>query len=169
MTITHPEFTKHNTAQTVQDARDKTMAKAENDKAGTCCPCCGQRCKVYKRHLNANMARFLIWIVRSYEQNPRWITLKEFPLMSNRRGGNDYAKLAHWKLIEQKPNTDDPDKRTSGEWRPTPKGIEFAHLRVSVPDAVFLYDNVVQGFSDHKTDITTALGKEFSYSELMAV
>jgi len=168
MTIKHPEFAHHNTAQTVQAARDKTMVKAENDKTGTSCPCCGQLCKVYKRTLNAPLARFLIWIVRAYEHDPRWIHLRQFPMIQNRRGGGDYGKLVHWELLKQKPNDDDPDKRTSGEWRPTPQGIEFVHLRLSVPDAVFLYDNVLQGFSDQKTAITTALGKEFSYSELMS-
>jgi hypothetical protein len=168
MTIHHPEFSKHNTAQSVQTARDATMLKAENDKSGTACPCCGQWCKLYRRTLNASMARFLIWLVRSYQDNPRWVTIKEFPLMSNRRGGNDYSKLAHWKLIEQKANTDDPTKRTSGEWRPTPKGIEFAHQRISVPNAVFLYDGICQGFSDKSTDIVAALGKEFNYQELMS-
>lgn len=168
MTITHPEFNKHNTQQSVQAARDKTMLKAENDKTGTPCPCCGQICKLYRRHINAPMARFLIWLVRSYEQNPRWVHLKQFPMIQNRRGGGDYGKLMHWGLVEQKPNTDDPDKRTSGEWRPTPKGIEFARQRISIPEALFLYDNVLQGFSDKKTDIVGALGQEFSYQELMS-
>lgn len=167
MTIQHPEFDKP-VSPDVQAARTKTMTKAENEPGGARCPCCGQVCKVYKRHINSPMARFLIWLVRSYEQRPRWIHLKQFPMIQNRRGGGDYGKLVHWGLVEQKPNTDDPDKRTSGEWRPTPKGIEFAHMRITVPDAVFLYDNVLQGFSDKKVDIQHALGTEFSYQELMS-
>lgn len=168
MTIHHPVFDRVRVAPEVEAARQKTMREAENAPAGALCPCCGQVCKVYKRHINSPMARFLIWLVRSYEELPRWIHLKQFPMIQNRRGGGDYGKLVHWGLIEQKPNHDEPDKRTSGEWRPTPKGIEFVHRRISVPDAVFLYDNIRQGFSDIKIDIDFALGQEFSYQELMS-
>ncbi len=168
MTIHHPVFDQIRVAPDVRVAREKTMALAENDPRGAPCPCCGQVCKVYKRHINSPMARFLLWLVRSYDAQPRWIHLKQFPMIQNRRGGGDYGKLVHWGLIEQKPNDDEPDKRTSGEWRPTPKGVEFAHRRIKIPDAVFLYDNIRQGFSDINIDIEYALGQNFSYQELMS-
>jgi hypothetical protein len=80
----------------------------------------------------------------------------------------DYAKLALWGLIKQKPNTD-PKKRTSGIWRATSEGASFAWNLLSVPSHVFLASpgNQVLGWEEGKINVITALGKHFDYEELM--
>lgn len=152
---------------TLDDAR-ASVAKAAYNKKGTVCPCCAQIAKVYTRKLNSALAQFLIWIVRSYEDNPRWIHIREFPMIQNRRGGGDFAKLVHYGLLEQRPNEDDKSKRTSGQWKPTQKANDFVHKRIKVPEYVQLYDNFVQDFAAKEIDIEAALGQQFDYSELMS-
>lgn len=167
MTITHPEFDKHDTSQTVQAARDTLLAKIENDKKGTCCPCCGQRCVYYRRPLNSGMAATLVWLVKTFRNFPDWIHVQAIAPRHVIRS-NEIGKLVHWGLVLLKPNDDDDSKRTSGHWKPTEKGIDFVDRRIRVPKYVFLYDNIVQGFSDKLITIDDALGDKFNYAALMA-
>lgn len=158
------------TIHTLEDAKTYVLAKRDE---GVPCPCCGQYCKVYPRSLNAAMARFLIWLVREYEARKRndaatdlWISVNDGPLIQNRKGGGDFAKMEHWGLIEQMQN-DDETKRTSGFWRPTQSGIDFVYGRVMVPKKAMLYMNECIGFSEEKINIREALGTTFDYQELM--
>jgi len=164
------------------------LRKRARDK-GAHCPCCRQWVKVYKRALNSQMARWLIWLVRTSEQqmnggaeaarvedpvHPRegvgpWVDIKRSPV----RGG-DYAKLIHWGLVEHKPNLDKgkkkdgrADTRDSGMWRPTYKGIDFVYRRVVVPSHVYLYDGQKIYEERKMLSIIEALGERFSYEELM--
>ena len=128
------------------------------------CPVCKQNCKIYRRKLNSGMAATLCWLVSVSQGN--WIdipnTAPRFVLKSNEHG-----KLVHWGLVEQQPNLDDPTKRTSGIWRPTPMGILFAEGSITVPSHVLLFDNKFHGFSEENTTIHGALGNKFNYEELM--
>jgi len=146
----------------------KAFVKEKRD-LGVDCPCCGQLCKVYKRTIYAGMAKFLIWLVQEYQRRQQaqllgglWIDILEGP---PQRGG-DFAKMAHWDLIEQRANNDDT-KRTSRFWRPTQKGIDFVHARIRIPKRMFIFNNKVVGYSQAFFDIRDALGKKFDYKELM--
>ena len=168
-----PETTEERES-TVQEARVVVYAFLD---AGSDCPCCGQYARMYRRALYDKMAAWLIWCVQAHdpEQTP-WLHVNEGPVLQNRKGGGDFAKLAHWGLIEERPRDDDVDhKRSSGYWRPTERGIQFANGLITVPSHVFLYDNRVQcqvgveGFSPETTTIFAALGKRFDYAELMGL
>jgi len=130
------------------------------------CPVCDQNCKLYKRKLNAMQASFLCWLVRRFKSNGgEWI---DVPREYDRNIGGEYGKLAHWGLAELKANDEDPSKRTSGQWRPTLRGIDFVNELVTVPKYVYLYDNRLYKVSDEQTTIREALGDKFDYEELMA-
>ncbi len=177
------------------DKATATLAEAKDwlrlrGRKGAYCPCCNQYAKVYKRVLGSQMARWLIWLVRTWEQGQlsekngnalarrygekatpplrtwAWIDVKQSPV----RGG-DYAKLLHWGLVEHKANTGDATKKDSGLWRPTHAGIAFVHRRSLMRSHVILYDNKLLNWSDDSiTDITIvqALGNKFDYQELMS-
>jgi hypothetical protein len=127
---------------------------------GIQCPCCDQFCKRYRRKLNSQMARWLIWLYRR-ASGSEWVTVRESPV----RGG-DYAKLALWGLVEQKSN-DDETKRTSGVWRITKLGRDFVDGHRFIPSHVMLYNNTIHGWSRACTTIRHALGERFDYAELM--
>lgn len=169
MKITHPSFNNGNyiVPYGLRKLR-KEMLTAATARQGTECPCCGQHCKIYRRRLNHQMARFLIWLVCLYKHRKTWIHVAQFPLIQNRRGGGDYGKLIYWQLIKQKVNVKPCYKVTSGFWRPTVKGISFVNKLIRVPEAVYVYDSILQGFSDNKIDIIQALNGEYNYEELMA-
>lgn len=134
---------------------------------GVACPCCSQFCKIYKRKLNSTMARSIVWLVREYGRNGgRWIdvprTAPRFIIQTNQLG-----TILHWDLLETKPTTD-TTKKSSGFWRPTERGIDFAHRRVSVPSHVLLYLNELESWSDEYVYVDDCLGQRFDYQELMS-
>jgi len=135
---------------------------------GTVCPCCEQHVKIYRRKLNASMARSLLWLVRHCEVTKHWCDVpRQAPTWLLR--SRELPKLAYWRLVETQPNTDDPTKRCSGIWRPTSEGRQFAYSRTVVPSHAEIYNGGVVGYSDTPTTIREALGERFDYSELMAV
>ena len=169
-------FTGDVDTTTIAQAKDWLRLRADK---GARCPCCKQYVKIYKRVLGSQMARWLIWLVRTFEQLPEyaptmlanppaplrkigWVDIRQSPV----RGG-DYAKLVHWGLVEQKQNNSEKDTKDSGLWRPTFRGIDFVHRRIMVPSHVYLYDNIKLKEEPRKIMIDDALGKKFSYSELM--
>ena len=153
----------------VEEAQLRLHAQITRGKIVTC-PCCGQTVNIYKRALDSAMARLLIWIVQHHENDPRWFDTHEFPLIQGRRGGGDFAKLRHWGfLLECEKEAEDADQRTSGLWRPTPAGTRFvAHPTTLAPSHVYLLNNIKVGMADTDCTIIKALGKKFSYAELMA-
>lgn len=167
MKIVHPSFINYPLSHEFHKLRTDMLAEATS-RQGTPCPCCGQRCKIYKRRLNHQMARFLIWFVRLYKQREIWTHMSEFPVIQNRRGGGDYGKLVYWQLIIQKDNARPDCKTVSGLWRPTVKGIAFVYKLIKVPEAVFVYDSIPQYFSNNEIDIVEALNGEYDYEELIA-
>jgi len=141
------------------DIRRQVQAGAE---AGCRCPACDRLVKSYRRAMNADMARFLILLCREYLANPPG-TFVDIRTISVR--GGDYAKLTHWGLVEQAHN-DDPAKRSSGLWRPTPRGLAFAQGTATEPGHVVLLDNQVQGFTEDRVNIWEALGTHFDFEAL---
>jgi len=135
-------------------------------KDGCICPCCTQISKIYKRKLYSTMAFELIKIYKLTKGDDKddFINIKEI----NNRGGGDFAKLALWELVVEKPK--DPEEtvtRTSGLWKITEKGNLFVQGKLNVATHVFLYNAKVLGFSETNTTIKEALGKKFNYVELM--
>lgn len=149
---------------TLAQARQQVVDALDD---GSTCPCCQQFAKRYKRKLYAAMARWLIWLVSQHRRNGgQWVDVNLDTAHEYRKGGGDFAKLAHWGLIQAKPN-DDPDKRSSGLWRPTELGLGFVHGSVRVPTHVYLFNNEVSRFSDSEFGIEGALGEGFDWREVM--
>ena len=148
----------------VENAVVERIRRRLDEKApeGSRCPCCDRMVKEYRRAMNADQARFLILLCREYlaHEPSTWIDVRRIDV----RGG-DYAKLIHWGLVENMEN-EDPAKRSSGMWRPTPKGLTFANGHSRQPSHVRLLDNKERGFSTTTVNIWQALGKKFNFSEL---
>lgn len=111
------------------------------------------------------MAAGLCWLVDKSGHSLSWVDVINLAPKWLLRA-RTLAKLAHWGLIEAKPN-DDTTKKSSGIWRPTRAGVEVAAGRQRVKKYVFIYNNVVEGFSSEEITIHEALGDQFNYAELM--
>ena len=127
------------------------------------CQCCGGRSKVYAYRLGS-YARVLIWMA-FHGRRGEYLHV---PTSGAINGGGDYAKLRYWEHFEKSP---DPKKRSSGLWKLTELGRDFAHNRTSVSVACYYGhpEGGVLGFEPEQVNIVDALGKYFDYEKLMAV
>lgn len=152
-----PEFTTLEEAQ--QFLRD-------NWDEGANCPCCKQFVRIWREPIHAGQGVWLIGLVKAYEKDEEWISVRELNAKTGMRGG-DYAKLRYWGLIEQKPSQDDPTKRASGYWRPTQFGKDFVYGHVTVQKKTRTYDKRLLGFEGELVNIHDVLGAKFDYEKLM--
>jgi hypothetical protein len=143
---------------------------------GVQCPTCCQHAQRYYRRINSGVARWLIVLVSlSPRHQPTWTatrdvirraaSLKTFG--SSLGSGEAPSLLPFWGLIETRPNTD-KDKKHSGMWRPTACGYDFVEGKITVPRVAVVYNNTLERLEGEPVSIRQALGKKFSYDELMA-
>lgn len=136
---------------------------------GDHCPCCNQYAKIYKRRLYSSMAACLLVLYR-LAGDGRWVHKKELtkhPTLGGSFGGGDFAKLSYWGLVEERPKDEDADKKTSGWWRISDRGIQFAQDRIQMSEYVVLYDGRALRFEGKAISLKECLGDKFSYSALM--
>ena len=148
----------------------KTLAEARQDfqkaiKAeGGKCPCCRRWGKINGYQITSTQVRGMIWMLKNFRKNA-WVDLGKAPKWILR--SKSMATLHHWGLLETKPKNVDEDKRGSGLWRLTPVGRDFIYRRILMPKYAFVFDNKLIKHSSEHIDAVQALGKKFSYEELM--
>lgn len=145
----------------------------QNIEDGVICPCCEQTVKLYPRKFNANMAQFMISLVRlSFAAVPdgdRWVEDADHGWVKYRDctyTGRDYSYVKVFGLARTHENTD-LKKKESGLWKPTWDGVMFTYLRHKIPSHALMYNGKVWGFTTQLVDIVDALGAQFDYQELM--
>ena len=156
---------------------DMTLGEArqllrDNWEKGVDCPCCTRLVKLYHYKINSGQARALITLYKlTNQQKPKdgWIHVpQEFAKLKLDAHGMSYHRTALWGLIEQQPVNDDPNKNSSGYWRITEKGKSFVNGRIKVLQSAYVFEGRVMKTGGNPVDIRDALGKKFSYEELMA-
>jgi hypothetical protein len=105
----------------------------------------------------------MIWMFQNFFED-EWVDLGKAPKWVLR--SKSMATLHHWGLLETKKNTD-KKVRGSGLWRLTPLGRDFIYCRTTMPKYAFVFNNRLEKYSKEHTDAVQALGKKFSYEELM--
>jgi hypothetical protein len=147
---------------TIQEGKEYLRANFDKPGSGVPCPCCGQNVKLVPRKLSREMVKWLVHLVRQWEQHHDWINMRKYP---TQRG--DYAYLKHWKLCEQEPENPDPTKTRSGYWRPTRKGIDFVYDRIKLPSHALVFDKKCYAFREEtQVTIHDSMGEFFDIREL---
>jgi len=146
---------------TLQEAKAWLKQKAVD---GAQCPCCNQYVRIYKRRINAGMARWLINLYKMPREFQHIASIYKFGRHSV--SGTDYTVMKYWDLIQQKVNEDE-DKKHSGWWRITDKGEQFVERRTAVLSHAHIYNSRLINFVGDRVTIDQCLGKKFSYQELM--
>ena len=128
---------------------------------GAKCPCCSQFTKVYRRRLNANMARLLVVMYRHCGLG--WShasTLGD--------GTGDLAKLRYWGLVEDSGHTPSGGIRP-GWWRVTEAGEALTLGHTTVPAHALVFDSKLIELDTSRGEISIrdALGDHFNYELLM--
>jgi hypothetical protein len=157
---------KLNQNSTLKEAKDWLRARLDK---GERCPCCQQLAKMYERKLYSSLAAALIYFYRNFDHSKFH---HKSELLKNKNlattfGGGDFAKLSLWGLIEEKPKGATEDKRTSGYWKITQKGVDFVLRKSQLPSHVRIYDGRIFGFKGSHVSIVDCLKEKYSYEELM--
>lgn len=92
------------------------------------------------------MAAVLLILVRFFRENPgeRWVRveehLKQHPCIPTSVRG-DFAKLTHWGLLKECPETDpEVEHSRSGMYRVPRRGFLFADGMIRVPERGFAFN-----------------------------
>lgn len=162
-------------AHTAFTGHDLEAAKAfvqTNLRDGVTCPACGQRCKLYKRPINATMALGLVLIYQHFRLNPShtWLHVAAFLVKVKRDStiaGGDVVKLRYWGLLERAKGERADGSDRVGRYRITEIGRQFVEGKIALPKYVYLYNQRLFRLSEEMTTIQEALGERFNYGELM--
>jgi hypothetical protein len=119
---------------------------------GTFCPCCQRNARRYPRPLHAEMAAFLVRLVRVAETSKKWLHLRELlpGTEDTPKASTDGSYLVLWGLVKRHPER-------NGLYRPTPAGIAFVRGRTTVPKVAWVYDGRASHFSKEVVGIRQAL------------
>lgn len=144
---------------------------------GADCPCCHQFAKIYKRPFNKSMAYVLILIARYFRSaHPEeWLHVPSYiaeVVASNPRRAaavrGDWAKMKLWGLLEEKPGERADGSPRVGYYRLTPLGRRFVDREVKIPSHIYIYNaEALQRVVEETISIDDALGRDFSYAEIM--
>lgn len=143
----------------------------EKMKEGSKCKVCNQFVKMYKKKIDSQMAYFLFKLNKLTKDNPLtpFFHVQDDINVTMKVGGA-WAKLRYWELIEEMPKDSmTTEKRTSGMWRITDKGISFIEGNVSVPKYVKLYNQTFYGYEGDDVYIHDVIKEKFNYRELMSM
>ena len=136
---------------------------------GTTCPTCGKHVQVYRRAFNQRMARTLIYSHVLLARYPgRFLDITNYCIKTHDFNPGDHGKLVWWEMLEQKPGPGEHGSKYSGLWRMTDRGFDFVHNRIKVAKYCIEYRSNPLAFEGPDWSIIDALGKGFSYPELMA-
>lgn len=130
----------------------------EHRDEGVKCPCCGQLAKIYRRNINAGMAKSLIVMYR----NPGWIHVPTIVGSRSREEG----KLAYWDLAQEE-TTVREDGGRAGYWRITTLGVQYACNEIGLPKYAMVYNGKVLELTGPATWIEESFKSPFHYRELM--
>lgn len=133
---------------------------------GAICPTCNQHSQVYRWSLYSTAAQALLLFYRlgGTDTFIHSNMLKDLGY----RGQGDAARLRMWELVERETEARDDGGR-SGYWRVTPFGERFVKGNSTVDLYAYVYNSRVLSFDGDQVSIHDALGKRFSYNEMMGM
>jgi len=130
------------------------------------CPHCGRYAQVYKRHINATIAKQLIMLMNMGGHGTNYVHASNL-IPDGQTGQGDLTKAKYFGLIKSMPETSDA-KKSSGYWSLTEDGQLFVKGEISIPEYALVFDDKVIGVSVENIFISDALESGgFNYSDLI--
>ncbi len=138
---------------------------ATRDK-GYHCEHCGAFVKTYKRKFNSGMAYCLLLLYKSGIRD--WLHVENWLIENGHSRIGDFHKLTFYNFLEKLPEPREDGSARNGYYRITGEGILFAEQKLEAQEYMILFRGKLENFAGKNIDIKTALGRKFSYSELMS-
>lgn len=130
------------------------------------CECCGQFIKLYSRHFNCNMGLALIYLYKNRDKG--FIHLENSMVADGFKRCGDASYMLHYYLIEAMPEKRKDKSPRNGHYRISGRGILFVEGNMKVQERFLTFNNKCEGFEGEEITIQQALGKRFSFEELMS-
>lgn len=136
---------------------------------GIDCPCCGARCRQYRRHLYSTVAAELIALYKiTHVEGQESAHVSELMrAVPHRGGGGDMAHARWWGLCSATDTQHVSERPRTGYWKITTKGVLFVQGKIRVPAYAVLYRGGCLGLGGPKVSIKDVLDTQFDYAELM--
>lgn len=150
---------------TEKEMRDKFFVSLENGEKKDC-PCCGRYSQIYKRKISQSMVISMAKCYRLQQENDgAFVHHAQFIP----HAGCGFHDLKYFDMIIPKMHDlkTEANKRTSGYWRVTQKGISFLHDLIAVPKYVLIFDDTLLGVTGDPVRVANCLEENFNYQELM--
>lgn len=161
-----PYFGKRNRPKTFMEYNQAELNILDKDK-GYFCSCCGLFVKRYRRSLNCNMALALCVLYR--EGIIDFVHLENLMTSKGYKRCGDASYLIHWRFLERlKVKREDGSSR-NGKYRITSFGLLFVENKITAKEYALIFNNKLEGLGGKEINIYEALGKKFSYNQLMGV
>lgn len=125
----------------LKDLLREEMLGSLGKKKGPKCPVCGTMVKLYRRALNEDMARVLIWL---YHQQRLYPGEYHHVEQGMDRTSRDFPRLLMWRMIERRPS-EDGKKKESGCYRITEYGQPFVQRQTSARSHVYRVKGMAPG------------------------
>lgn len=169
------------------DGGDFAAARKELVKGlvkGQMLPCfaCGDRSKVYHRHMrhpHGHCAALMLREMRlrkieaktkGKKFNP-WFHIESEIILAASPGGKrtnqDVRELRHWGLMKEKPVLPPPSKKSHGYYRLTKAGVKYANRKKKVRRKMVIWRGDVICFYGPYVGVLDTIGDHFDYAELM--
>lgn len=129
---------------------------------GVWCPCCQRNARRYARRFHAEMAAFLVRLVKAHEAERRWYHLREILPggQDSPKASTDGSYLTLWGLVKRHADR-------TGFYQPTPAGNAFVRGRTTVPRIAWVYDGRATHFSKEMVTIRQALEDNFNLLNML--
>lgn len=144
------------------EAREELMERRWHTKEGVICPCCDRSASVARLSITRAMISSLAWIYHNTKEG-EYIHFNEKCPSRNLVKSASHMKLKNWRLVEQKPNHDDPEKNASGYVRITEIGRLWLRNETTVRRYCFIYNQQHLGMDGEPVSIKDYCAKDFNY------
>jgi hypothetical protein len=139
----------------------KDYLKVLQGKGGNC-PCCDRTGKYNAFSITKKNAQALIWIYYNGDEHGWVNTANNAPRDFMR--AKTFSNMRYWGLIEPYPN-DDKEKRGSGYWRITNKGIKYLKGEMPLPYKAYIYNRTLMGYGEKEVFFTECFKEYFKLDE----
>jgi len=155
----------------MNEINQELMNKAHNKHEYNQCPTCKQQVRINKDKQTDSSTKNLLnlyYLTKTQPEN-KWFPSSKF--CKGRNGAGRFAALRHHGIIsEMKPNqnnTNDGQKRNSGLWTLTDKGIQYCEGKITIPKYILTFNRQFIGTEGDQMHITDFLDETFNYNEIM--
>lgn len=128
------------------------------------CPCCKRFGKYNAFTITQKNAQALVWIYKNGGVDDWANTAKNAPREFMQ--AKTFTNMRYWGLIEPHPN-DNKEKKGSGYWRITQKGINYMNGQMRLPKKAFVYNRKLVGFGEQQIYFSECFKERFNFEEVM--